>query len=96
MPSDIIEYAGFGILLVAAVVAIWYLQPRKIPSNPETDGEPRPSSDRARQDASLDLTGARLGAKGGSIPFFAVSRYEDVNTERERQLQLPGSDTEEK
>ena len=96
MPSDVIEYAGFGILLVAAIVALWYLQPRKLPPNPETDGDLRPSSDRNLQDAALDRMRVRLRAKGGSFPFFAESRYEDVNTERERQLQLPDPDTEEK
>lgn len=70
MPSQVIEYAGFGSLLVAAVVALWYRQPRKLPPHPETDDDLRPSSDRIRQDVALDRMRVRLRAKGGTFPLL--------------------------
>lgn len=80
----ILTYVVAGLVLVGLIALLWYLQPRKLPSNPETDGDLRPSSDRTRQDMSLyRMTMSLFGRRGMSAP----DPMEDA-AEKERQAQL--------
>lgn len=91
MLYNILTYVVFGIVLVGLLVLLWYLQPRKLPANPETDGDLRPPSDRARQDAYLYRV--RMSLFGKRIMSFP-SPIEDA-AEKERQAQLGRSEDDE-
>ncbi|HEX8033223.1 MAG TPA: hypothetical protein VF510_05215 [Ktedonobacterales bacterium] len=84
MLYNILTYVGFGIVLVGLLALLWYLQPRKLSSNPESDGDLRLPSDRARQDAYLyrmQTTDFGRGFRSAPTPI------EDP-AEKERQAQL--------
>ncbi len=55
--QDILILVGIGIVIVGGLVLLWvllwFLQPPRLPANPETDGDIRPPSERARTDISI-------------------------------------------
>ncbi|MGZ3582949.1 MAG: hypothetical protein ACXWQR_05135 [Ktedonobacterales bacterium] len=88
MLYNILTYVGFGIVLVGLLALLWYLQPRKLPSNPEMDGEGSSSANRRGVDAGLHrlrlhLYGGFYGGRG--MTYF---RRDVSDTEKERQAQL--------
>lgn len=91
MLYNILGYVVFGLVLVGLIVLYWYLQPRKLPPNPETDSELRPSSDRTRQQAGFNRMRLYFFGRNASI----LPRREISDTEMERQAQLSRSDDDE-
>lgn len=84
MLYNILTWVVAGLVLVGLLLLLWYLQPRKLPANPETDGDLRPSSDRARQDASFNRMRFYFFGKNYSV----IPRREISEAEKERQAQL--------
>ena len=84
-------YVVFGLVLVGLIVLYWYLQPRKLPPNPETDSELRPSSNRTRQEAGLNRMRLYFFGRYPAI----LPRREISDTEKERQSQLSRSEENE-
>ncbi|MGZ3715647.1 MAG: hypothetical protein ACXVA4_09525 [Ktedonobacterales bacterium] len=84
MLYNILTYVGFGIVLVGLLALLWYLQPRKLPSNPESDSDLRPPPDRTRQDAYL----YRVQPTDFGRNFRPAPNPIEDAAEKERQAQL--------
>lgn len=84
MLYNILIWVGFGIVLVGLLVLYWYLQPRKVPPNAETDGQESPSANRRGLDAGLQRL--RMHLYGGRS--MAYWRRDVSDAEKERQAQL--------
>ncbi len=87
--QDVLILIGIGIVFVGGVVLLWYLQPPRLPANPETDGDIRPPSERARTDISIARV--LLNPKG---EYIMPPRPEISGEERDRQALLGRSEDE--
>lgn len=87
MLYNILSWVVFVLVLVGLIVLYWYLQPRKLPPNPEMDCEGSPSANRRSLDAGLHRLRLHLyqGFYGGrGMTYF---RREISDAEKERQAQ---------